>query len=183
VIPLELGFIEPLGRLVSRPWDEAVTGVQIDSRRIRDGDLFVAVGGGSDFVEHALARGAAAALIPHDAHAALAAIATEVRGRSAARVVAITGSTGKTSTKDILFAMCAANARTIANEGNYNNELGLPLTLCRLEADTEVCITEMGMRGAGQIAVLAAIARPRTSARSTWSWSTRSRTSRGPRRS
>ena len=50
MIPVELGFIEPLGRLVSRPWDDAVTGVQIDSRRIRDGDLFVAVGGGVDFV-------------------------------------------------------------------------------------------------------------------------------------
>ena len=160
MIPVELGFIEPLGRLVSRPWDDAVTGVQIDSRRIRDGDLFVAVGGGVDFVEHALARGAAAALVPHDAPSALAAIAAQVRSRSTARVVAITGSTGKTSTKDILFAMCAPNARTIANEGNYNNELGLPLTLCRLEDDTEICITEMGMRGVGQIALLAAIAKP-----------------------
>jgi UDP-N-acetylmuramoyl-tripeptide--D-alanyl-D-alanine ligase len=160
VIPLELSVIEPLGRLVSRPWDDAVTGVQIDSRRIQDGDLFVAVGGGVDFVEHALARGAAAALVPEDAHAALAAIASAVRKRSTARVVAITGSTGKTSTKDILFAMCAPNARTIANEGNYNNELGVPLTLCRLEEDTEICITELAMRGLGQIAELARIAEP-----------------------
>jgi UDP-N-acetylmuramoyl-tripeptide--D-alanyl-D-alanine ligase len=56
--------------------------------------------------------------------------------------------------------MCAPHARTIANEGNYNNELGVPLTLCRLEEDTEICITEMGMRGLGQIARLAAIAKP-----------------------
>ena len=83
-----------------------------------------------------------------------------MRARSTARVVAITGSTGKTSTKDILFALCAPHARTIANEGNYNNELGVPLTLCRLEEDTEICITEMGMRGLGQIAWLASFARP-----------------------
>jgi UDP-N-acetylmuramoyl-tripeptide--D-alanyl-D-alanine ligase len=75
-------------------------------------------------------------------------------------VVAITGSTGKTSTKDILFAMCAPHLRTIANEGNYNNELGVPLTICRIEEDTELCISEMGMRGLGQIAQLAAVARP-----------------------
>jgi UDP-N-acetylmuramoyl-tripeptide--D-alanyl-D-alanine ligase len=160
VIPLELSAIEPLGRVVSRPWEDAVTGVHIDSRRIGDGDLFVAVGGGVDFVEHALARGAAAALVPDDAHQALAVISSTVRKRSRARVVAITGSTGKTSTKDILFAMCAPNARTIANEGNYNNELGVPLTLCRIEEDTEICITEMGMRGVGQIAKLAAVAEP-----------------------
>ena len=160
MIELELDAVEPLGRLVKRPWAEAVTGVQIDSRRVRDGDLFVAVGGGADFVEHALARGASAALVPDDAHAALAAIGSAVRSRSHARIVGITGSTGKTSTKDILFAICAPHARTIANEGNYNNELGVPLTLCRLEDDTEICISEMGMRGLGQIAWLASFAKP-----------------------
>jgi UDP-N-acetylmuramoyl-tripeptide--D-alanyl-D-alanine ligase len=160
VIPLELNVIEPLGRLHARPWADAVTGVQIDSRRIEEGDLFVAVGGGGDFVEHALARGAAATLEPADAHAALAAIAGAVRDRSSARVVAITGSTGKTSTKDILFALCAPHRRTIANEGNYNNEIGVPLTLCRLEPETELLIAEMAMRGLGQIAWLASFARP-----------------------
>jgi UDP-N-acetylmuramoyl-tripeptide--D-alanyl-D-alanine ligase len=160
VIPVELDVLEPLGRLIARPWADAVTGVQIDSRRIVEGELFVAVSRGSDFVEHALARGASATLVPEDAHVALARIATVVRARSKARVVAITGSTGKTSTKDILFAMCAPHVRTIANEGNYNNELGVPLTLCRLEADTELCITELGMRGLGQIATLAALVQP-----------------------
>ena len=160
MIPLELSVVEPLGRLVARPWAGEVTGVQIDSRRIREGDLFVAVGGGSDFVEHALARGASAALVPEDAHAALAVVARAVRDRTTARVVGITGSTGKTSTKDILFAMCAPHLRTIANEGNYNNELGVPLTICRIDEDTELCISEMGMRGLGQIAELAAVARP-----------------------
>src|SRR5581483_7258610 len=137
-----------------------ISGVKIDSRRIERGDLFVAVGDGAGFARDALASGAAAALVPDDAHAALAAVGSAVRARSTARVVAITGSTGKTSTKDILAAICAPRARTVAAEASYNNELGLPLTLCRLEPDTEVCIVELAMRGFGQIAELAAIARP-----------------------
>jgi UDP-N-acetylmuramoyl-tripeptide--D-alanyl-D-alanine ligase len=160
VIGLPLDVLEPLGRVVARPWADAVTGMQVDSRRIEEGDLFVAVGGGADFVEHALARGAAAALVPEDGVAALAAIAGAVRARSSAKVVAITGSTGKTSTKDILFALCAPHRRTIANEGNYNTEIGVPLTICRIDEDTEVCISEMGMRGPGQIEWLASFVRP-----------------------
>jgi UDP-N-acetylmuramoyl-tripeptide--D-alanyl-D-alanine ligase len=160
VIPLELDVVEPLGRLIARPWADAVTGMQVDSRRIREGDLFVAVGGGEDFVEHALARGASAALVPTEPFEALAAIAGAVRARSTARVVAVTGSTGKTSTKDILFALCAPHRRTIANEGNYNTEVGVPLTICRIEEDTEICISELGMRGLGQIAWLAAFVKP-----------------------
>ena len=160
MIPLELDVVEPLGRLIARPWADAVTGMQVDSRRIREGDLFVAVGGGEDFVEHALARGASAALVPTEPFEALAAIAGAVRARSTARVVAVTGSTGKTSTKDILFALCAPHRRTIANEGNYNTEVGVPLTICRIEEDTEICISELGMRGLGQIAWLAAFVKP-----------------------
>jgi UDP-N-acetylmuramoyl-tripeptide--D-alanyl-D-alanine ligase len=160
VIPLELSAVEALGRLYARPWADAVTGVKIDSRRIEEGDLFLAVGGGVDFVQHALARGAAAALVPEEPVRALAIIAGSVRDRSDARVVGITGSTGKTTTKDILAAICAPHARTVASEGNYNNEFGVPLTLCRLEHDTEICISEMGMRGLGQIAWLASFARP-----------------------
>jgi UDP-N-acetylmuramoyl-tripeptide--D-alanyl-D-alanine ligase len=160
VIPLELKIIEPLGKLIARPWADVVTGMQVDSRRIDEGDLFVAVGGGEDFIEHALARGASAALVPTDEFAALAAIAGAVRERSKARVVGITGSTGKTSTKDILFALCAPHRRTIANEGNYNTEIGVPLTICRIEEDTELCISELGMRGSGQIAWLASFVKP-----------------------
>jgi UDP-N-acetylmuramoyl-tripeptide--D-alanyl-D-alanine ligase len=160
MIPLELSVIEPLGKLIARPWADEVTGMQVDSRRIEEGDLFVAVGGGEDFIEHALARGASAALVPSDEFAALAAIAGAVRDRSRARVVGITGSTGKTSTKDILFALCAPHRRTIANEGNYNTEIGVPLTICRIEEDTELCISELGMRGPGQIAWLASFVRP-----------------------
>jgi UDP-N-acetylmuramoyl-tripeptide--D-alanyl-D-alanine ligase len=160
VIPVELDVLEPLGRLVARPWADVVTGMQVDSRRIEEGDLFVAVGGGADFVEHALARGAAAALVPDDAFTALATIARAVRERSKARFVGITGSTGKTSTKDILYAICAPHRRTVANEGNYNTEIGVPLTVCRVEPDTELCLSEMGMRGAGQIAWLASFVQP-----------------------
>jgi UDP-N-acetylmuramoyl-tripeptide--D-alanyl-D-alanine ligase len=161
MIPLELTALEPLGRLHARPWATEVTGVKIDSRRVEEGDLFVAAGAsGADFVPHALARGAAAALVPEDAHVALAAIAGAVRDRARARVVGITGATGKTTTKDILAALCLPLARTVASEANFNNELGVPLTLCRLEPDTEICIVEMGMRGLGQIAWLASFARP-----------------------
>ena len=160
MIPVELDVLEPLGRLTARPWADVVTGMQVDSRRIEEGDLFVAVGGGADFVEHALARGAAATLVPEDAFAALAAIAGAVRARSKAHFVGITGSTGKTSTKDILHAICAPHRRTVANEGNYNTEVGVPLTICRTEPDTEVVISELAMRGPGQIAWLAAFVQP-----------------------
>jgi len=160
MIPIELAPLEELGRLTARPWADAVTGLQIDSRRIEEGDLFVAVGGGEDFTGHALARGAAAVLVPEDGQAALGVIAASVRQRSQAKVVGITGSTGKTTTKDILAALCAPHLRTVASEGNYNNELGVPLTLCRIEPDTELCIVEMAMRGLGEIAYLASIAKP-----------------------
>jgi len=137
-----------------------VTGVEIDSRRVSPGDLFVAVGGGVAFLDDARAHGAAATLVPADDFAALAAIGRAVRARTSARVVAITGSVGKTSTKDILAALLRPHVRLVAAEAGFNNEVGLPLTLARIEPDTEVVVTEMGMRGAGQIRALAAIARP-----------------------
>jgi UDP-N-acetylmuramoyl-tripeptide--D-alanyl-D-alanine ligase len=162
VIPLELDDIERMcpGRLERASGATVATGVQIDSRRVGPDDLFVAVGDGEAFVGDAMARGAAATLDPDDAFAALAALARAVRDRSEATVVAITGSTGKTSTKDILAAICAPRRKSIAAEASFNNELGVPLTLCRLERDTEVCILELAMRGAGQIASLAEVARP-----------------------
>ncbi len=160
MIPLELALIEPLGVLRARPGAEQVSGVTLDSRRVDGGELFVALGPGEAFVADALGRGAAAALVPADAHAALAAIAGAVRARSAARVVGITGAVGKTTTRQILAALCAPHRRTVATEANYNNELGVPLTLCRIEPDTELCLVELGMRGLGQIAWLAAFARP-----------------------
>jgi UDP-N-acetylmuramoyl-tripeptide--D-alanyl-D-alanine ligase len=158
MIPLPTSLIAGLGQVHARV--DHFTGVQVDSRRIVPGDVFVAVGRGADFVDDALARGAAAALVPTDAFAALAHLGSEVRNRSTAHVVGITGSMGKTSTKDILAALCAPAARTVAAEASFNNEIGVPLTLCRLEPDTDVCILELAMRGFGQIAELAAIARP-----------------------
>jgi UDP-N-acetylmuramoyl-tripeptide--D-alanyl-D-alanine ligase len=158
VIPLETRTLDGLGRLDARA--DQVTGVQVDSRRIVPGDLFVAIGRGSEFLADAIERGAAATLVADDAFAALARIGRAVRDRSSARVVGITGSMGKTSTKDILAALCMPSARTIAAEASYNNEIGVPLTLCRLEADTQVCILELAMRGFGQIAALGEIARP-----------------------
>jgi UDP-N-acetylmuramoyl-tripeptide--D-alanyl-D-alanine ligase len=162
MIPLGLDEIESLcpGRLERAPGASTATGVEIDSRRVSDGDLFVAVGGGTAYMDEALTRGAAAALDPDDAFDSLAALGRAVRDRSEAAIVAITGSTGKTSTKDILAAICRPRRRTVAAEASFNNELGVPLTLCRLEPDTEVCILELAMRGRGQIASLAALSRP-----------------------
>ena len=160
MIPLSLSEVRELveGELTGEA--NQITGVTIDSRRVEPGDLFVAVGAGSEYVEDALANGAGGALLPDDAFVALAALAGAVRERSSARVVAVTGSTAKTSTKDILGALCRPHARTVVAEGSQNNEIGLPLTLCRLEPDTEVAIVEMGMRGLGQIAELCTVAKP-----------------------
>lgn len=162
MIPLSVKEIRSLapGRLEARTDVDVVTGVQIDSRRVADGDLFVAIGSGVDYVPEALERGAAAALVPEDAFASLAALGGAVRGRSSARVAAVTGSVGKTTTKDILGALCGPHAPTVVAEGSQNNEIGLPLTLCRIDADTQVVVLEMGMRGLGQIAELCAVARP-----------------------
>jgi UDP-N-acetylmuramoyl-tripeptide--D-alanyl-D-alanine ligase len=162
VIPLDLADVAVLapGKLVTAAGAEAITGVSIDSRRVEAGDLFVAVGRGSEFAREALERGAAATLVPDDAFGALGALGAAVRDRTQAQVVAITGATAKTSTKDILGALCAAAAPTVVAEGSQNNEIGLPLTLCRIEAETEVVVLEMGMRGLGQIAALCRVARP-----------------------
>ena len=155
--------------------ESVVTGVAIDSRRVTPGDLFVALAGeradGADFADDALAAGAAAALVPRgqegagriavdDPLDALAVVAREVRLRGTASVVGITGSTGKTSTKDILAALLAPHTAVVASRQNENNELGVPLTLSRIEPTTGVAVVEMAMRGLGQIAHLAAIARP-----------------------
>jgi UDP-N-acetylmuramoyl-tripeptide--D-alanyl-D-alanine ligase len=162
VIPLSLAEVAAVapGKLEAAEGADRVTGVKIDSRRVQAGDLFVAVGRGVEFTRDALARGAAAALIPEDAFRALAALARTVRERSSARAVGVTGSIAKTSTKDILGALCRPHRRTVVAEGSQNNEIGLPLTLCRIEEDTEIVILEMGMRGLGQIAALCETARP-----------------------
>ena len=148
-----------LGELRGAPADGVLRRVHADSRLARPGDLFVALNTGVRYVDDALEHGAAA-LLPTDQHQALAALASLVRSRSDARVVAVVGSTAKTSTKDALGALCAAVTPTVFADASQNNEIGLPLTVLRLEPETRVLVTEMGMRGLGQIAELCAIARP-----------------------
>lgn len=162
MIPLPLDEVERLcaGELTKADGAAEITGVVIDSRRVQAGDLFVAVGSGAEFAPEALKRGAAAVLVPSDAEVELAALAGAVRARSSARVVAITGSTGKTSTKDILASLCEPHLRTVAAEASFNNELGIPLTVCRLEQDSELAVVEIGMRGLGQIEQACGFVRP-----------------------
>jgi UDP-N-acetylmuramoyl-tripeptide--D-alanyl-D-alanine ligase len=161
VIPVRLEEIAQLdlGVLEGGEPGDTIAAVRADSREVERGDLFVALNTGVRFVDEARARGAIT-LVPHDQERALAAIARLVRERTDARVVAVVGSAGKTTTKDILGALCSPHVSTIWAEKSLNNEIGLPLTVCRLESDTEVLITEMGMRGLGQISALCAIARP-----------------------
>ena len=161
MIPLRWKEVEALslGELRGPPADGVVRRVHDDSRDARAGDLFVALNTGTQFVDEALARGAAT-LVPRDQEAALASLAQLVRGRSDAQVVAVVGSTGKTTTKDALAALCLAVTPTVAADASRNNELGLPLTVLRLEPETRVLVTEMGMRGLGQVAELCGIARP-----------------------
>jgi len=182
VLPLTLAEVAAAcgGTLLGGRRGTVVAAVTTDSRRLAPGDLFVGLRGesfdGDAYAAAALSAGAAAvvvraetaAALPPDASAivvagglrALQDLATEVRRRSRARVVGITGSAGKTSTKDILTALLRPVARTVATTANHNNEVGVPLTLLQTEADTEVVVVEMAMRGSGQIRELARVALP-----------------------
>lgn len=171
------------------PLDLWVRGVSIDSRTVKRGDLFVALRGerydGHDFVGAALTGGAAAAVVERraldqvrsavasqpaargkplyavdDCLEALWSLAREVRRSAEVKVFAVTGSAGKTCTKDLLRAMAGQVCRVVATEANQNNEVGVPLTLFAVEPGTEAVVLEMGMRGRGQIAQLAAVAEP-----------------------
>jgi UDP-N-acetylmuramoyl-tripeptide--D-alanyl-D-alanine ligase len=136
----------------------------VDSREVRPGDLFVGLRGenvdGGAFVDQALERGAWGAIRGDGALGALQRLATAWRRELGADVVGVTGSTGKTSTKDVIAAMVGQRRRAVATRGNYNTEIGLPLTVLEAPAGTEVLVLEMAMRGPGQIAELAAIAEP-----------------------
>jgi UDP-N-acetylmuramoyl-tripeptide--D-alanyl-D-alanine ligase len=178
VIAVAAGEIEGVN-VVSGDPGVTVRGISIDSRTTCEGDLFAAFPGervdGHAFLEAAVARGAVAVLtrpgraVGHgdaavleapDVLTALQMLTRQVRRHSRARVVAVAGSAGKTSTKDTLRALLAPHRRVVAAHRNHNNELGVPLTLARIEADTEVCICELAMRGPGQIADLARISEP-----------------------
>ena len=164
------------GGSVTSDW--IATGVSIDTRTLEPGDLFVAlqaVRDGHDFVAQALEKGAAAALVTRvpdgvdpdapllivaDVLEGLEALGIAARARTDARVVAITGSVGKTSTKEMLRAMLSDQGRTHASVASYNNHWGVPLTLARMPVDTEYAVIEIGMNHPGEIAPLAKMARP-----------------------
>ena len=158
--------------------DWAVTGVSIDTRTLQTGDLFVALKAardGHDFVADALAAGAGAALVSRvpdgvddtapllivpDVQAALEDLGRAARARTKAKVIAVTGSVGKTSTKEMLRHMLGACGKTHASVASYNNHWGVPLTLARMPADTEFAVIEIGMNHPGEIAPLAKMAAP-----------------------
>ena len=156
--------------------DPELRGVAIDSRRVEPGALFVALPGlmhdGHDFVAHAGERGACAALVSRpgeyplptlevpDATAALARLALAWRRRHHPRVLAVTGSNGKTTVKEMLAAIMRQEFRTLATRGNLNNELGVPLTLFELEPAHEILIAELGANHPGEIERLSALVRP-----------------------
>ncbi len=179
VIPLTLAEVaEAVGGRLTRG-DGTVTGkVTVDSRAVAPGDLFVAVPGervdGHDFLGAAAATGAVAALStrPDDALpcvvvdepvAALGRLAAAVHTRLAAgglTTLGITGSSGKTSTKDLLGQVLATAGPTVSPPGSYNNDIGLPLTVLDADEDTRFLVLEMGSRGRGHIARLCRVARP-----------------------
>jgi UDP-N-acetylmuramoyl-tripeptide--D-alanyl-D-alanine ligase len=158
----------------SRDSGFAVTGISIDTRTLQPGDLFVALRGerdGHDFVADAFAKGAAGALVSRDVGggavlrvddtlAALTRLGEFARARSQARVVAVTGSVGKTTTKEMLRRALAVFGTVHAAAASFNNQIGVPLTLARMKRETAFAVLEIGMNHPGEIAPLARIARP-----------------------
>jgi UDP-N-acetylmuramoyl-tripeptide--D-alanyl-D-alanine ligase len=158
--------------------DWQASGVSIDTRSLQPGDLFVAltdIRDGHDFVAQALAKGAAAALVSRrpeglaadapllivpDVLRALEALGAAARARSRAQIAAVTGSVGKTSTKEMLRSILAGQGRVHAAEASYNNHWGVPLTLARLPREADFAVIEIGMSNPGEIAPLARLARP-----------------------
>ncbi len=170
-------FISATGNFA---WDEMAQAYSIDSRTISSGQLFFAVKGerldGHDFVEQALEKGAIAAvvrkdqlsrypqqarlLLVEDTLIALQTLATAVRKLWGKPLIGVTGSAGKTTTKEAIAHALAARFRVLKSEGNFNNHFGLPLMLLKLEPEFDVAVIEMGMSRAGEIRALAKIAQP-----------------------
>ena len=175
------------GTLVCGSSEAMVNGIAIDSREVQPGAAFVAFPGdrvdGHDFLGSALDAGARALLVTRDASGlagvldsasrasvavihipdpldAVQALAKHHRDRLFCPVVGITGSTGKTTTKEFLTSVLGVGFKVVSTLGNRNNELGVPLTIMDAGADTDVLVVEMAMRGSGQIAELCRIARP-----------------------
>lgn len=157
---------------------ERIKSISIDSRQITSGALFIAIKGpqfdGHDFVRQAIDAGAVAVIVEHhivvdptitlfrvdDSVKAFGDLAAYYRRKWPIPLIGITGSHGKTSTKDLIAAILKQRLTIVKTEGNFNNEIGLPLTLFKITSATEVAVIEMGMRGLGQIRRLAEIARP-----------------------
>ena len=162
------------------PRDESVQGYSIDSRTVRSGELFFAVKGerldGHDFVAAALDKGAAAAVVRNDqlgrygskarllavedTLTALQTLATAVRKVWGKPLIGVTGSAGKTTTKEATAHVLGSHFRVLKSEGNFNNHFGLPLMLLKLEPEHDVAVIEMGMSHTGEIRALAKIAQP-----------------------
>jgi UDP-N-acetylmuramoyl-tripeptide--D-alanyl-D-alanine ligase len=188
-VPLTFGDVAAAtsGRLVGGDETQGIDGVSIDSRALVAGDLFVAIRGdrfdGHRFVADAFARGARGAVVEErsaecaavtasqttdrptvicveDTTRALQDMAREVRRRSGARVVAITGSAGKTTTKEATAELLATRHRVYRNKGNLNNHIGLPLSLLELRSRPEVAVVELGMNHPGEIRTLVSVAEP-----------------------
>ena len=156
--------------------DREFAGISTDTRTLRDGELFFALQGpnfnGCDYVQIAEANGAAAAVVPthikagiaqievDDTRRALGRFAAAWRNQHDATVIGITGSNGKTSTKELIRACLAHRAPTLATHGNLNNEIGLPLMLARITSEHRFAVFEMGANHAGEIAYLTALAKP-----------------------
>ncbi|WP_028401271.1 UDP-N-acetylmuramoyl-tripeptide--D-alanyl-D-alanine ligase [Ectobacillus panaciterrae] len=159
--------------------DVCIHGVSIDSRKVERGNLYVPIQGerfdGHSFVSSALSNGAAATLwkrdMPNppadmpvifveDTLQALQQFAQSYRNQLNVKVIGVTGSNGKTSTKDILTSILAEKFKVQKTEGNFNNHIGMPLTILRLKEDTEMAVLEMGMSGFGEIEFLSKLARP-----------------------
>jgi len=156
---------------VAQGWD--ITGISIDTRTLQPGEMFVALAGerdGHDFVEAAFAKGAAAALVARpmpgnvivveDTLRGLERLGAAARARSAAKAVAVTGSVGKTTAKEMLRRMLSAFGAVHAAEASFNNHIGVPLTLARMPRGTDFGVFEIGMNHPGEIAPLAALVRP-----------------------
>jgi UDP-N-acetylmuramoyl-tripeptide--D-alanyl-D-alanine ligase len=168
------------GRILRGTPDAEVSGVSTDTREMREGDAFFALTGerhdAHDFLEGAISAGATALVIERadtvpvdyegavvlvpDTLAAYQDLAAWYRQVIGPAVIAVTGSVGKTTQKDMIFAAASERFKTIATEKNYNNHVGVPKTILRMDEDTELLILEMGMNHAGEIRLLAEIARP-----------------------
>ncbi|MGB5352792.1 MAG: UDP-N-acetylmuramoyl-tripeptide--D-alanyl-D-alanine ligase [Woeseia sp.] len=156
--------------------DTTFRGVSIDSRTINAGELFIALQGpnfdGAQFLDKAAGKGAAGAvsqakanvslptIVVENSHVALSKLAVDWRSRMPATIIAVTGSNGKTTLKELISACLSPVARTLATAGNLNNEIGLPLMLLRMAPEHRFAIFEMGANHAGEIARLTALAEP-----------------------